>query len=56
MPTLAACAGAMELELVSEPLRSGDHDVVIAAVRAHWPGDAAAAPLYTARLRELGLM
>lgn len=53
----------MELRFASEPLNYGDHDVVICEVTDwHTPAAGAAAgaaalrPLYTGRLKELGLL
>jgi flavin reductase (DIM6/NTAB) family NADH-FMN oxidoreductase RutF len=51
----------MELRFAGEPVSHGDHDVVICEVTDwHTPAAAAGAPppqpLYTGRLRELGLM
>lgn len=54
----------MELRFASEPVNYGDHDVVICEVTDwHTPAAAGAAagaavprPLYTGRLKELGLL
>ena len=57
--------GWMELRFAAEPVNYGDHDVVIcevtdwhtpAAAAAAAAGSAAQQPLYTGRLKELGLL
>lgn len=55
-PTLEDCAGSMLVEVASEPIPCGDHDVVILDVLDHDPGAAQSDPLYTAKLREWGFL
>lgn len=48
---LADSVGWMDLEIVGEPLPSGDHDVVICAVTGYQNLQNYARPLYTDYLR-----
>ena len=64
MTILDDCYGVMHLRVASEPRQAGDHDVVLCSVEGYETRPAAAVgsggagvqPLYTAHLRELGLM
>lgn len=59
LPLAADCVGAMRLEVQGQPVRCGDHDVVICAVTDSWDNVGAEVPqqpLYTAKLREMGLL
>ena len=56
VPTLADCHGVVELEIVNIQ-DVGDHDVVLCDVVGYEDlSPEGSSPLYTAKLRELGLI